>query len=161
MGSKSRPSASRVSVGIAAATAADVAAVVRIEKVCFSEPWSEESFRSLVDGAHARFRVAVNPDHSIAGYIAAIALGDDAELLNVAVEPGSRRQGIAARLLDSVVAELRTKRLKTLYLEVRESNLAAIALYKSRGFRQLGVRRNYYRRPAENALVLALDLAPE
>ena len=150
-----------MSVGIAAATEADVAAVVQIEKACFSEPWSEESFRALVDGAHALFLVAVNPDHGIAGYIAAIELGDDAELLNVAVEPGSRRRGIAALLLDSVVAELRAKGLKALYLEVRESNLAALALYKSRGFRQLGVRRNYYRRPAENALVLALDLAPE
>lgn len=149
-----------MTVTIRPATAADVAAIAQIEKQCFSDPWSEESFRSLVEGAHALFLVAISPDGRVVGYTASIDVREDAELLNVAVNLDWRRQGIGALLLDSIIAALLEKQVKTLYLEVRESNVAALALYKSREFRELSLRRNYYRRPVENALVLSLDLAP-
>jgi [ribosomal protein S18]-alanine N-acetyltransferase len=133
----------------------DIGSVARIERTCFSDPWNEESFRRLLDVPPAIFLVALYPpDKAIAGYIIAFSVGPDAEVLNVAVEPGFRGRGLAGQMLDAVVIQLGGQGVRTAFLEVRESNQAARALYKSRGFSEIGRRKNYYRRPVEDALVL-------
>jgi ribosomal-protein-alanine acetyltransferase len=147
-----------VSFSISAVLPADIAAVAEIERVSFSDPWSEDSFRSMLDNPHTLFLVARHPERGVVGYTAGVGVREDGEILNVAVSPESRGQGVGALLLDAAIEELSGRNVTRLYLEVRESNAAAIALYQSRGFRQLTSRRNYYRRPVENALVLALEI---
>jgi [ribosomal protein S18]-alanine N-acetyltransferase len=133
----------------------DIGSVAAIERVCFADPWSEESFRRLLGVAPAIFLVALfPPDQAIAGYIIAFSVDEDAEVLNVAVHPGFRGRGLAGQMLDAVLIELGGRGVRAAFLEVRESNQAARSLYKSRGFSEIGRRNNYYRRPVEDALVL-------
>jgi ribosomal-protein-alanine N-acetyltransferase len=137
------------------ATEDDLNQVVRIERLCFADPWTEESFRRLLAGLPAIFLVAVfPPQQTIAGYLVAFSVGEDAEVLNVAVEPDFRGKGLAGQMLDAVLIELGGRGVRTAFLEVRESNRAALALYASRGFAEIGRRQRYYRRPVEDALVL-------
>jgi ribosomal-protein-alanine N-acetyltransferase len=140
----------------------DLLEVVRIERECFADPWSEESFRRLLAVEPAIFQVAAfPPDSRIAGYAIAFAIGEDGEVLNVAVEPPFRGKGLAGQMLDALLIELGARGVRTAYLEVRESNRAAQALYGSRGFTEIGRRTQYYRRPVEDALVMrrVLELA--
>lgn len=157
MGSSARPSAARVSVTLAPASKRHIASIVRIERESFSDPWSEDAFVGMVDSPLAVFTVAVDEDESVIGYSAATGAWEDGEILSVAVDGKARRRGIGGLLLDSAIAALKDQLVARVFLEVRESNSAAIALYKSRGFEQLSIRRNYYRRPVENALVMRLD----
>jgi ribosomal-protein-alanine N-acetyltransferase len=130
----------------------DVNEVAKVERSCFADPWSEESFTRLVDSPPAIFLVALfPPDEGIAGYIIAFSVGEDAEVLNVAVDPGFR--GLAGQMLDAVLIQLGSRGVRTAFLEVRESNAAALSLYRSRGFGEIGRRSKYYRRPVEDALV--------
>jgi ribosomal-protein-alanine N-acetyltransferase len=141
------------------ATQADLNQIVQIERESFADPWTEESFRRLLGGHSAIFQViGYPPDSKVAGYVIAFAVGEDAELLNVAVEPTFRGRGLAGQMLDAVLIELSGRGVRTAFLEVRESNRAARALYDSRGFTEIGRRRNYYRRPVEDALVMRRTL---
>jgi ribosomal-protein-alanine N-acetyltransferase len=138
---------------------ADLSQVARIEKSSFADPWSEESFRRLLGVSPAIFLVALfPPDQDVAGYVVAFAVGEDGELLNVAVDPKFRGKGLAGQMLDAVLIELGARGVRTAFLEVRESNSAARALYGSRGFIEIGRRSKYYRRPVEDALVLRRTL---
>jgi len=140
----------------------DLTDVSRIERGSFADPWTEESFRRLVDVEPAIFLVAeCDPDATVAGYVAAFAVGEHGEILNVAVDPGFRGRGLAGQMLDAVLIELGVRGVKTAFLEVRETNEAARSLYRSRGFTEIGRRRGYYRRPVEDALVMRrlLDVA--
>jgi ribosomal-protein-alanine N-acetyltransferase len=133
----------------------DLTDVTRIERGSFADPWTEESFRRLIDVEPAIFLVAEDDaDSAVAGYVAAFAVGDDGEILNVAVDPRFRGRGLAGQMLDAVLIEFGARGVRTAFLEVRESNEAARALYGSRGFTEIGRRRGYYRRPIEDALVM-------
>ncbi len=133
----------------------DLTDVTRIERGSFADPWTEESFRRLIDVEPAIFLVAERDrDSAVVGYVAAFAVGDDGEILNVAVDPEFRGRGLAGQMLDAVLIELGARGVKTAFLEVRESNEAARVLYGSRGFTEIGRRRGYYRRPVEDALVM-------
>lgn len=136
------------------AEAGDIRPITEIERACFADPWSEESFCRLLDVPPAIFLVALFPPAAIAGYIIAFSVGPDAEVLNVAVDPGFRGRGLAGQMLDAVLIQLGGRGVRTAFLEVRESNQAARSLYQSRGFSEIGRRKNYYRRPVEDALVL-------
>jgi ribosomal-protein-alanine N-acetyltransferase len=100
-------------------------------------------------------------DKVIVGYLIAREAGGSGEILNLAVDPPQRRGGIARALLQSGLAALRRRGADEVFLEVRESNLAAQALYLSAGFRPVGQRAGYYRNPLEDALVLRLGFAAE
>jgi ribosomal-protein-alanine N-acetyltransferase len=155
------------------ATVADLDAVVMIERVSFSDPpWSRRSFASLLDDRRVRFTVAcalaeadladvrdadvghADVGHAVVGYVVMWLVADEAELANLAVAPDRRRMGIGRYLLDSAMAEALAGGATSLYLEVRESNVAARALYGGRGFVAVGRRSAYYRNPAEDALLL-------
>lgn len=90
----------------------------------------------------------------VAGYVIAHHAADEGEILNLGVAPRCRRRGIGRALVQAMLARLATRGVRTVFLEVRESNLAARALYQSLGFTAVGQRANYYRRPAESAVVL-------
>ncbi len=133
----------------------DLLEIVTIERSCFADPWSEESFRRLLAVQPAIFQVAAfPPDFKIIGYAIAFAVGEDGEVLNVAVEPEFRGKGLAGQMVDALLIELGARGVRTAFLEVRESNRAARALYGSRGFSEIGRRNAYYRRPVEDALVM-------
>ncbi len=150
-----------MTVRVVPAAKEHLSSIVRIERESFSDPWSEEAFVGMMDSPLAIFLVAVDESNRLAGYAAATAAWEDGEILNVAIDGSLRRQAIGGMLLDSAILALRNQRVGRIFLEVRGSNEAAIALYKSRGFAQLSVRRSYYRRPVEDALVMRLDTAPE
>ena len=141
---------------IRAASSADLAAVAAIERTAFADPWSLANFRAHVDDL---FLVAES-DGEVAGYLVAWAVGPEAEILNVAVAPGARRRGTGRALLAESLARLGAAGVWSVYLEVRRSNSAARALYASAGFHELAVRRDYYRAPREDALVLRRDAEP-
>ena len=106
---------------------------------------------------YALFLVADGDDAKIAGYIVALEAADSGEILNLAVAPGGRRHGLGRALVKQVVETLRGRGVQEIYLEVRESNAPARALYAGHGFKAVGRRKQYYRRPLEDAIVLRLD----
>ena len=134
-------------------TDAHVAQVAELEKLCFSDPWSENSVASELKNPLSLWLVALD-DATVAGYIGSQSVQGEADMMNVAVHPDYRRKGIARQLVTELVAALAKKGVHSLALEVRASNAPAIALYEQLGFIQVGLRPNYYRNPKENALIL-------
>lgn len=127
--------------------------VAELEKLCFADPWSEKSITSELDNKWALWMVALEADE-VVGYIGSQSTVDEADVMNVAVHPDYRRRGIAESLIESLVTELKNRGSHALMLEVRASNVPAIALYEKLGFFQVGCRKNYYRKPKEDALIL-------
>lgn len=134
-------------------TDAHVAPIAEIEKLCFSDPWSESSVASELTNKLSLWLVALDGER-VAGYIGSQSVLDGADMMNVAVHPDYRRQGIGRKLVEQLVAELQKTDVKFLMLEVRVSNEPAIMLYQQLGFTEVGRRRNYYRNPKEDAYIL-------
>jgi ribosomal-protein-alanine N-acetyltransferase len=132
---------------------AHVAQIAELEKICFSDPWSERSIVSELDNKLAFWLVATEGD-TVAGYIGSQTVMDETDMMNVAVHPDFRRRGIAEALVAELEAALRQRGSRALTLEVRDSNAPAIALYEKLGFAQVGLRKNYYRNPKEDARIL-------
>ena len=130
-----------------------VAQIAQLEKICFSDPWSEKSVASELDNKLAFWLVAAEGD-TVAGYIGSQTVIDETDMMNVAVHPDFRRQGIAEELVNTLVDNLKKMGSRCLTLEVRASNGPAIALYEKLGFAEIGRRKNYYRNPREDALIL-------
>ena len=133
-----------------------VAQVAALEKLCFSDPWSETSIASELENPLSLWLIA-EEDGAVCGYVGSQTVLDETDMMNIAVRPDCRRKGIAAALIAELVSRLKARGRRMLRLEVRESNLPAIALYKAMGFTQLGLRKNYYRNPKENALILGKE----
>lgn len=147
--------AGKISATIRPALSTDVAAVAGIERASFGDPWSEETFRELLRMRDAIFLVATRPSpEAITGYVIARAVAGEADVLNLAVSPPERGRGLGGELLDVGLAAVIDKGAREVFLEVRESNVAALALYGSRDFVTVSRRRNYYRNPVEDALLL-------
>ncbi len=135
----------------------DIETVARIEKLSFPLPWSETSFLSETHKPRALPRVAVL-DGTIVGYICSEYVADECHILNLAVHPDHRNQGIANALVEHILEELKLKACRFLYLEVRSSNYAARKLYQSFGFKIVGTRKNYYVSPVEDAVIMMLEI---
>jgi ribosomal-protein-alanine N-acetyltransferase len=131
----------------------DLAEIVRIERAVFADPWSFASFADILRGGTARLAVAVR-DGRIAGYSVAIHAADEVELANLAVAVTDRRSGVGRILLEDVLRFSRERGARRIYLEVRESNVAALGLYSAAGFTQVGRRRRYYSSPVEDAIIM-------
>jgi [ribosomal protein S18]-alanine N-acetyltransferase len=150
-------------------THADLAAMLEIERASFSDPWSEESFTTALTLDRMLVLVADELDGerqgrdgvpSLAGYVVALVVGPDAEIADLAVAPSSRRRGVGQALMERAASELARRGVRSLYLEVRESNVGARTLYEANGFRPVGRRRGYYRQPVEDALLLKREIGP-
>lgn len=137
--------------------AQDVPEVAALEKVCFCDPWSEQSIASELNNRLADWLVAEIDGH-VAGYIGSQTVLDMTDMMNIAVAPDFRRQGVAEALVCALVSRLKNNGVIGLMLEVRVSNAAAIALYHKLGFSQVGRRPSYYRNPKEDALILRKEL---
>lgn len=130
-----------------------VAQVAELEKICFADPWSERSVASELTNPLSCWLVA-EVDGRVAGYIGSQTVMDESDMMNVAVHPDYRRKGIAEALVNALVEALKQRESRCLTLEVRASNEPAKALYDKLGFVQVGLRKNYYRNPREDALIL-------
>ena len=139
------------------AAPADAAALVAIERRCFSDPWSEAAFREALSSDRT-FALVAEGARGPAGYLIGREAGGSGEILNLAVAPERRRRGLGGALLEKGLVEFRRREASEVFLEVRESNRSAQALYLARGFRPVGQRAAYYRNPREDALVLRLTL---
>lgn len=132
----------------------DVAALARIEIEAFSDPWPESAFRDVLRMPSARTTVAVDKTDIPLAYCVLIVAADQGEIANLAVAKRAHRQGLASQLLNDALAFASANFVVSIFLEVRESNAAARALYHAKNFHQIGRRRGYYQRPPEDALVL-------
>jgi ribosomal-protein-alanine N-acetyltransferase len=140
---------------------ADVARVARLEVESFSTPWSAATFRTLLRRPGAELWVAELETDGVIGYYVLWCIQDQGEVANIAVDARFRGRGIGALLLDHALDVASSRGVESVYLEVRVSNERAGALYASRGFEQIGIRRNYYERPKEDARVLRKRLAAQ
>ncbi|MFW6176017.1 MAG: ribosomal protein S18-alanine N-acetyltransferase [Acidobacteriota bacterium] len=148
---------SRSEVTIRPAEATDLPRVMEVEQASFPLPWSESSFRSLLELDRVFFLVA-ELEGEVVGHGVLWWVGEEGELANIAVGPEARRAGVARVLLEELVDRARRAGVEHVFLEVRVSNDAATRLYRSLGFREVGLRRNYYQRPQEDARILRLDM---
>lgn len=147
---------SRASLRLRPACSDDLPSVVAIERASFSDPWSRQAFVDSLSDPVRLFLVAVDGS-VVAGYVIAWFVAGEGEIANIAVAPAWRGRGIGAALLDAALAAGTSRGATAIYLEVRESNAPARALYASRAFQEVGRRRGYYRRPLEDAIVLRRD----
>ena len=127
--------------------------VAELEKLCFSDPWSENSVAGELNNPLSLWLVALDGD-AVAGYVGSQSVLGESDMMNIAVDPNYRRQGVAAALIEELVLQLKEKGNCCLTLEVRASNAPAVKLYEKLGFTQIGRRPNYYRSPKEDALIL-------
>ncbi len=137
---------------------ADLPAILAIEESSFSSPWTRTAFLYELQNPHSRLTVAER-EGEVVGYICCWDVADEVQILNVAVHPHFRRQGIADLLLRSALEDGQRSGVQSANLEVRGSNLPAIQLYKKLGFRQVGMRRGYYA-DGEDALLMILVFSP-
>ena len=130
--------------------------IAALERKCFSTPWTENMLEDALFDSQASFIVAEAEDGSILGYAGLHVIVDEGYIDNIAVEEAARRHGVASALLD-VYCRFGAVNLAFLTLEVRKSNLPAIALYEKFGFQQAGLRPGYYQRPREDAVIMTRE----
>ena len=146
-----------VSYHIRAALPCDAAQIAQLEKLCFSEPWSERQLLETMEDPKGVLYVAVQDDDGqVLGYAGLHDIVGEGYVDNIAVFPQFRGQGIGEALTRALVEYMRCAALEFLTLEVRASNLPAISLYEKLGFRQEGRRKNFYRHPTEDARIMTL-----
>lgn len=127
--------------------------IAEIEKICFSDPWSLRSISSELHNPLSLWIIAED-NGQVAGYVGSQSVLGEADMMNLAVVPEFRRQGVGRKLVQKLVEELKLRGTHILLLEVRASNEPAISLYEELGFVQVGRRPNYYVHPKEDALIL-------
>jgi ribosomal-protein-alanine N-acetyltransferase len=132
----------------------DVEALAEIETEAFSDPWPASAFTDVLRMPSARATVMADSVNEPVAYCVLITAADQGEIANLAVAKRAQRNGFAQQLLDDALQFARSSGVVSVFLEVRQSNTPALALYLSRGFREIGRRRGYYQRPLEDALVL-------
>lgn len=143
-------------MNIIAMTEDHVAQIAELERKSFADPWSEKSIASELANPLSLWLVA-EKEGKVCGYVGSQTVLGETDMMNIAVHPDDRRCGIATALIVELVKQLKGRDSHILRLEVRESNAPAIALYESMGFIQLGLRRNYYRNPKENGLIMGKE----
>ena len=130
-----------------------IEAIAALETECFSDPWSAGSVASELENPLSLWLVA-EKSGQLVGYVGSQSVFEQADMMNLCVAPGFRRQGIAEALISALSEKLVQNGVEFLTLEVRQSNAPAIALYEKLGFTLAGKRPNYYEKPRENALIL-------
>ncbi len=121
-----------------------------LEAVIFTDAWSEESILAAAENLRTRIYAALDEQDALMGYLIVTQVMDVADIDNIAVSPDFRRQGIASLLLDTALERMDAD----VFLEVRASNAPAIGLYQKYGFAQIGIRKHYYEKPREDAILM-------
>ena len=143
---------------ISSLTTTDLARAYEIETRAHAFPWSEKPFASNQGERYLNYRLLVGD--VMAAFAITQGVLDEATLFNIAVDPAWQRKGLGRQLLEHLIGELEKRGVLTLWLEVRASNTAAIALYESLGFNEATIRRNYYptAQGREDAIIMALPI---
>lgn len=143
---------------ISSLTTPDLTTAFAIETRAHAFPWSEKTFASNQGDRYLNYRLDV--DGTMAAFAITQVVLDEATLFNIAVDPAFQRRGLGRELLEHLIRELETRDVFTLWLEVRASNVAAIALYEGLGFNEATIRRNYYptAEGREDAIIIALPI---
>lgn len=131
--------------------------VALLESESFSEPWTKEAFANTLTDDNYIYLVALDKD-VLAGYAGCIVSLDEADVTNIAVKKDFTNMGIGSFLLSLLQQEARAKGVKKMYLEVRKSNENAIHMYCRNGFESMGIRKNFYRKPNEDAIVMVKNI---
>ena len=126
--------------------------VAELERLCFSEPWSEKALELFLD--RSAFAVVCTEEERVVAYGGMLTVLDEGQITNVVTHPDHRRRGYGNEVLSAMLDEAGRRGLGEISLEVRASNSAAISLYETAGFAIVGRRRNFYRQPTEDALVM-------
>lgn len=139
-------------------TVHDLDRVCELEVEIFSSPWSRRAFESeLYADSYSRSFV-VTQNRRVIAYLVYWHVSGEIHIANIAVDPKYRRRGIASWIMSKLLKSSESKGIKIVHLEVRESNLPAIALYRKMGFRLVGKREKYYQIENEDALLMSLEL---
>lgn len=136
--------------------AGDAEAVSRLFAQCFADPWSYAAVREMFTTEGYCNLIAFRGEE-ICGYVGIKAVLDEADIVNVAVSPVCRRQGIGRKLIHALLEVAKEKNIAHIFLEVREHNEAAIGLYEEAGFSRIGIRKNYYTNPKEHAILMVWE----
>ncbi len=136
-------------------------AILEIENEAFTCPWSEKSFEEAFASPNITVYAAVDDEQNVLGFSCLMWYGDEGEILNIAVRTSARKNGIGQLLMDAMLSEGSANGVRDFYLEVRESNAAARHLYDKNGFEALGIRKRYYIKPVENAIVMRKTIVSE
>ena len=134
-------------------TVDDISQVAEIERQIFSIPWSEKAFRDSM-GSDNTIYIVAKENNNVAGYAGMYLSFEEGNITNVAVNPLSRRKGIGEKIVRDILNRAYEKGVRDVFLEVRETNSVAIALYEKIGFKEEGIRKNFYDKPRENALIM-------
>lgn len=135
----------------------DLMQVTAIEKSLFSDPWSESAFRDTLQQEEADFIIAEDDAGDIIGYCGAYRALDEAEIVNVAIKKECQNHGIGAVMVQDLIDREKKRNVRFFILEVRESNVSAQCCYQKLGFQVIGVRKNFYDCPKENALIMQME----
>ena len=135
----------------------DIKQIAALEEKYFSQPWSEEGIRHYFEAGQTLFIVAKHNEEA-AGYAAVLCAADEGNLVSIAVDEKFRNMGIAREMLDILYEELKNNEVSKIFLEVRRSNEAAINLYKSEGFEETGIRKGFYEKPREDAILFMKNI---
>ena len=131
-----------------------IESLVELENLCFDEPWTKGMFVGDLSSEYTCYFAAIDDDNKVVGYAGMWISVDEGQITNVAVHPDFRRKNIATELLSRLFDVCRKRGLQSITLEVRQSNEKAINLYEKNGFLSVGMRKNYYKNPAENAVLM-------
>lgn len=145
-------------IRIRALTMERVDEVLEIEKVSFTDPWSREMFRSELEVGGGTYARMAEREGRLVGYLLAVLIEDEAHLGNLAVHPSERRAGVGQKLLDDLLETARASGITRITLEVRRSNENARKFYLRNEFIDIAMRKNYYRNPHEDAIVMLRSL---
>lgn len=140
-------------VSIRPMTAADLESVWQLERQCFSDPWSMKLLEEGLNGSYDRF-FAAESDGQICGYANLRIIAGEGEIERIAVDSRFRRQGVGRELMEKMEEAASMEGVGDITLEVRESNTAARKLYESFGFAEEGRRKEYYRNPTEDGVIM-------
>ena len=132
-------------------TTEDARGLAELDILCFAVPWSEKSFQEEAKNSLAKYFVA-KEDDKIVGYGGIWLVSGEGQITNIAVHPDMRKKGIASAILEELIKC--AEGCEQIFLEVRESNIAAISLYEKHGFKNCGIRKNFYHLPTENGIIM-------
>ena len=136
-------------------TEADLSAVADLERRFFSVPWTEVGFLTYLMRDDALFLVAEDEEETVLGYCGVLMAIDEGDITNVSVKKELQGKGIGKALVQAMIERTVERGVHTLFLEVRESNVAALTLYEKQGFEKMGVRKNYYSDPVEDEITMS------
>lgn len=138
------------------ATIEDAHAIYEIEQQSFSVPWRLESVLAELEGAENKLYMVICEENHIVGYAGAWLVYDEGQITNIAVLPSARGKGYGSKLTKQLINECFSRGMHEIFLEVRISNLAALAIYRNLGFSVKGIRKDYYSEPTEDAYIMSL-----